>query len=1626
MEPRLEHLINALQNQNDLLNLKNTIIAVVSDYFPKLIMEDKHILNELTLYLINFISNKFIINNYKQWTQNKNRDIKAVINLLLPYIDDKNNGYLLKKIVDLNQLLYAYDTNKIPDSIKNMPRDEILSTHFEFGNMGIGLLKNTNNDLIINNEKLIHKLIHHNFISLLKTISIINGKLYVNWLNIVPLNMNNYKNSILYTELQTRLTNQAINLNNFIRLEVNERYQGLWAGDIYNILINKYYYQVKKIKWLLFPYFNRYLVQILHNLLLQNLTNTFINKKFTQSDNDIFIQNLNQIKANLVRENIEVMKYTLLYFYNNTEINDQNLIMFKISYLDEDGKKDDYKKPINITNNDIILFIDYIILNTESFWNFLYDSCQALKHSAYGKFLIKDNILDNVYFNYRGNLHLKNIYNICKSLAHNNTINWIPNDMNYISLNNDAKIAFFEKVLGIGNFAYINSWINLKGNYARQYLVARINNYNNEMINLLRNFYNCYIDLVFEELVQTGILSEFRTVLELTDDDTFPLGDNAKRKHYKKKLAQEFETNKNDWENSYYYVTNNKYMDIKPSYFKTIINQAWYTFYAMDWICQINFFHHYINHQVLYITGATGQGKSTQVPKLLLYGLKMIDYKERGRIICTQPRIEPTVNNSERISDELGVPIKETKNNAKIRTNNYYVQYKYQKDSHINNTTYYNTLKICTDGSLFCEIIKNPTMRAQRKDGRNIYFTDKNVYDIIIVDEAHEHNINMDLILTLSRQSCYTNNSVRLIIVSATMDDDEPIYRRYFKPINDNLLYPIKCPIDYPIQLASGITMNNFFPNAKYMDRRYHISPPGGTTQYLINENYLDKDIEVYTNNILDDTKCAAQAQQKAYNIIIDICNKNQNGNILFFSNGQAEIIDAVKYLNQYLPLESVALPYFSKMNDSYKEIIREIDKKVKDIYNKKTNIYSEWGEEYIVDKNIQSGLYKRAVIIATNVAEASITIPNLEYVVDNGFAKVNKFIPEANTTELIVEKISESSRMQRRGRVGRIGSGTVYYMYKKNGRKSIKSKYKITQENISKSFLKILESLKDIIDTEQISNIIRPQERVKHYLVNNNFNPYLKQNLTKIVSYNINKTKPSLTYNDNYLVKTKYIDVIKKNYYICNFSKNNPNIKVNRLIPVDPSIIDTNTKMYEYDDETPKEFIASHLGVPFLTLLDRNGKYYLIHPFENDIVRNCFNDIIKYKDNKINIIPNSSYFYLLLSLINNFYIVDIKSSLLYQSDADISNLDARFYVKSEIGDIIDTFTDESNLTNYLEISEQDIVTLLAARALGCFDQVFEIIIFLLTINNSVSSIIADGVNFNKFYKIYNDHSDIISIYHIIQKFKKEFKYLFTLNKKYNDDTLLKKFIIEYDKSIYPPKYFNDKLWNDLVQLNVNNTLHEKFNDTNDKYNIVSDNYKDSIIKWCTNNYINSNTMIKFVDKIQSSKEIYNLITKVSIINQENFEKYDNNIEDKIIRAFIYGRPNQYAFKINTNDTLLKTKASLNIRNADYKKLGINYNTLTNRSYTVIHYLKYNIARLGGDTYDLSIISRIDPKWLLPANILLTHSTNFTKTISGDAYNRFMKIINDNWSLSNNVWNTPKLPILAYFFKNISSALLNI
>jgi hypothetical protein len=202
--------------------------------------------------------------------------------------------------------------------------------------------------------------------------------------------------------------------------------------------------------------------------------------------------------------------------------------------------------------------------------------------------------------------------------------------------------------------------------------------------------------------------------------------------------------------------------------------------------------------------------------------------------------------------------------------------------------------------------------------------------------------------------------------------------------------------------------------------------------------------------------------------------------------------------------------------------------------------------------------------------------------------------------------------------------------------------------------------------------------------------------------------------------------------------------------------------------------------------------------------------------------------------------------------------------------------------------------------------------------------------------------------------------------------------------------------------------------------------------KYRTNLDRSSDVMISFIEKLEENKEVYDLINsdeindtidKVSI----NFLK-NNNINNKdecIVRSFLYGNPEKFAFKLSTSDIKYKTKISRNMVDAKYQEIQYYTNTLTNKSYSVLLYLNSILKDTNTDKIlEFSLVNRIDPRWLLDTNILSINSLATSK-ISGDAYERLVQIIKNNRNLNNFIWNNEQFPILSYFCKNIKNLLNN-
>lgn len=1007
-------------------DFKNELyINVISKFFPNLNGSEKEFLIKNLVDIIEIISIKFRFNtsNFDKYREqfkiNNYRDSVSLLFLMLPYINSSSN---LENIKNLSDIYHEKENNKID---LNYHEPKYVYSNIQFGRCI--------REKYVKEIKFSFEHLEHNISLLKNTIQLISNKLFVNWIDIIPVTINDeYFKQIVDDTTKQHLSKNHAEWNYTDNKDEQKNYRGLPVNDIYNFLSSFVFDRIKNYKWLIYDIkinsklYPCYLAiqKVLHledciefkkyDDLNESKKNNFNNSWYK------FIKYVIKSKYELNRvspENIQLIGKSLIFFFNKyyKKLNlaiEGGYKRFNISSKDDeeyDVKKitfSDLKKALQTVKPEFIY--DFILENLKYLKNtiFCYKNNDKMINVRY--FEIGDYINKIILSN--GTevvITFKNIYNYAKSITH------IRDGDNYRyfgrvwnNLTDYDKNIFLSRL----NDSDTTDWFNLR----RYSKLIGIKGYNYFIRNLYQAIYENLPLIICKGLVKNGLLTVYEPQPNISSQPVNIIP---------KLIKKSFKKNKERYNKSYYFLTNRLYKNHTIStrenelnYFEYMSNyQTWYTTYAMNWISQIAFFHKYINKRVSMVTGSTGVGKSTQIPKLLLYALKAIDYKSNGTVICTQPRISPTEGNAERIADELGVPIKtySHKYNTFIPAENFYVQFKHQKKSHLSNENLL-VLKIVTDGSLLIDM-NNPILKVREKNTKtNKYeYYDKNIYDIIIVDEAHEHNTNMDLILTLVKNSLYLNPSLRLTIISATMDDDEPNYRRFYRIINDNLLYPI------------DKNLEKFKLDRVNIDRRLHISPPKQSTRFNINEYFIEN------GNLID--------------TIMSIVSKGKfNEDILVFQPGQKEIYETIEELNKILPSNCLAVPYLSKMSQIKRNLIEKIDKM-------KSSLSRDMDFDYFMSDEIRKGSgISRVVIVATNIAEASITIQTLKYVVDTGTQKVGIFNFETGGMDIVLTPISESSRIQRKGRVGRVSSGSVYYMYKQDAMRDNKTMFNISTDDIS------------------------------------------------------------------------------------------------------------------------------------------------------------------------------------------------------------------------------------------------------------------------------------------------------------------------------------------------------------------------------------------------------------------------------------------------------------------------------------------------------------------------------------------------------------------------------------------------
>lgn len=1482
---------------------------VIKQIFPNLNSVESELLLKYYMRILDMIAIFFriIIENKSQQFANKLRfnnyqDAKGILYLLLPYINSDSDKRNIRSFNDI------YISKKTHGDI-NITEPKYIYSNLQYGRCIRGdVIREINFDI---------SHLEDNFYLLIDTLKIVSKKLYVNWLNVIPISHDEY------LEGKEALNKYVIYLKKYIELnpdrKLNIEYtfldvkidiedteytnddvilmSGHTLGDIYDVLTNFLYYEIKKVKWLIYDLddddyiipISAYLKTLFGEIIDRSANDEVWYELDDEIKNDFEIKWNNFLNNNKIKHKNKVIR-SIVIFYNNYYRSDDDTIyeddeeedLFKLPYLDiiRNARK------IRISNLYNFFRQSFRTINN-TFYRILISLRRAGETIIHSIDEFKDKIhirdLDmsgwTLYGTGKSMPSVKNIYNFCKSLCHitiNNEYRELPRY--WKSLSKDKKWLIMERIT---NNEIVMEWFNISNNIRNSYG----NNYGISTNRINEEIYKVMIDnignFVYMALYNKGLLSR----LDLRTISNKNILNNTRRIFRNPDMA-----------NSIYYLTNKRYKESKTYIEDRVVNYVnylkskdgvWYNAYALDWISQINFFHKYLNNRIIYVTGSTGVGKSTQIPKLLLYSMKAIDYNEHGRMVCTQPRTTPTRKNAERIAIELGVPIKRIDNEKQ----NNYIQYKFRGSNvqvkDINNLL----LRMETDGTFSAEIRNMLLKKTIQDNNNNTIYLPENVYDIVAIDEAHEHNANMDIILSLMKNIVNYNNTIKLVIISATMDDDEPNYRRYFRDINDNRMYPL----NYRLIEDKYDRIN--------VDRRLHISPPEQTTRYHINEIYVED------SEIIDIVRKI-------------IKNDPRGGDILIFQPGMNEIMKLIKLLNndKHIPSNTIALPYFSQLPNEQKTIIENIDS-----YKHLVKINKKQ-EFHMVDPTIGTNEYNRVIIVATNIAEASITISSLKYVIETGTQKTRIYDYKNKNSVLKEVNISESSRLQRKGRVGRTSPGTVYYMYEEGKMENNKIQYNISIQELSSDLYRRLYNSSN-------ENILFS----KHNDPNNPNNKMTVDELPKLYDNNI-----ELIIKKQYFILDEYFD-----YY-------------------------GNMDQYDYQNYEPLS-IYYESGFSIETLTDSYGKFYIIHPEELNIKRNIIGTItgltddanrldIIYLDHKIISRKIESFWN---TLFERFYL-DENSGIIYKT-----KIGREYQILQELLE----FDDFNHFISYMyarayNIEESMIRFISFSRTIGIFTGNF---ITTTRINNQYIRHIKEVKNI-----IGSSQSDIVSSLMILDKIHQAIN---IDNDIYNPDNLRKINLYHYYLNNSDIKESIDNLDVDITSYDIYDELN-KGKISSNIYKIEISKYKDIIKKICDELYIKEETIIKYIrDYLQIKNIIYNVNNKlydtrryrvdinktISEIRSKYIDKTLTNKYDKFSTSLLMG----YSYNIvknirNTNSYISISFPSINsVYNIEYVGRSSIMDTLVDNKY-LVGYLIYVISNT--ETNTISLVHYINPKLLKTIN----------------------------------------------------------
>ncbi|PNT42604.1 hypothetical protein POPTR_004G222900v4 [Populus trichocarpa] len=429
-------------------------------------------------------------------------------------------------------------------------------------------------------------------------------------------------------------------------------------------------------------------------------------------------------------------------------------------------------------------------------------------------------------------------------------------------------------------------------------------------------------------------------------------------------------------------------------------------------------------NDVLVVCGETGSGKTTQVPQFILDDMIESGHGGNCNIICTQPRRIAAISVAERVADERCEPSPGAVGSL--------VGYQVRLDSARNEKT---KLLFCTTGILLRKLAGDRSLSGITH---------------VIVDEVHERSLLGDFLLIvlknlIEKQSSQDTPKLKVILMSATVDSS--LFSRYFgqcpvltaqgrtHPVTNYFLEDIYEYINYNLASDAPAALRyetSAFDKSGPVDnhrgkKNLVLSAWGDDSQLsedCINPHYISTSYQTYSEQTQKNLK-RLNEEIIDYDLLEDlICYVDETcgeGAILIFLPGVSEI---------YMLLDRLVASY--RFGGPSSDWVLPLHSSIASKDQKKVFL---WPPENI-----------RKVIIATNIAETSLTIDDVVYVIDCGKHKENRYNPQKKLTSMVEDWISQANARQRRGRAGRVKPGICFCLYTRHRFEKLMRPYQVPE----------------------------------------------------------------------------------------------------------------------------------------------------------------------------------------------------------------------------------------------------------------------------------------------------------------------------------------------------------------------------------------------------------------------------------------------------------------------------------------------------------------------------------------------------------------------------------------------------